>query len=689
MSQDGSITLFDSNTLSGTVLTYNVSYGLSVGSTYLARVTVGDLFDTGTSDAEFTYDDGSTAFPSVANGVGSVYEVAINGVGYMLADHPDRELKYQRRVVPLDSPRLSTSETPFSQAIDRYTLASGVDWSDGAGQLVFDRDSSSSKAFRRADGIDPFTVPGSLRLVPNGEQKVSSAYATPRVVVAGSKLYVLTGTGAFSAYDDPTDVTATTFTIAAAAALKAVCSDGTYWYYADGANVYRNNTPADPGAAWSASNAEVIEWCGDRIVIARSDGTSTTPNVVAVMASAGTEVGGTQIWTLPAETKVTSITAGDGYIWWSTYRGDNSTIFAWQIGSVESYFTALEIPAGQQATNIGYYQGNVFIRTIDLNGRGIIYRAVPNAGKLTPSRVLEIPTVGGSTQSEGDFAGDDRYVYFSWRKMGETTLTAAKTGSGIGVIDLATGGWTKWCGWRQATTEGTGAVPSIVVWFGRPVFVINDFGCVVGDIDDGAGDDGTVNTGSLETSLIDLGTSLRKVWTELDVTFDPLPSGGQIEISYSVDGGVSYDALLAAVTAGTKTARWTLGLESDVISFKIKLTGTTVTPSFRTLTVRANPVGLADQILVLPINCADRVTGLNRRELPESADGAGARRARVLENLVQSRVQVQDVDWPITGTTQTYDMIAADVTSVGVFDPSKGRQSQAQITTVTLRRSLR
>ena len=37
--------------------------------------------------------------------VGSVHEIAINGVGYMLADHPEREMRYRRRVVPLDDLR--------------------------------------------------------------------------------------------------------------------------------------------------------------------------------------------------------------------------------------------------------------------------------------------------------------------------------------------------------------------------------------------------------------------------------------------------------------------------------------------------------------------------------------------------------------------------------------------------------
>jgi len=75
--------------------------------------------------------------------------------------------------------------------------------------------------------------------------------------------------------------------------------------------------------------------------------------------------------------------------------------------------------------------------------------------------------------------------------------------------------------------------------------------------------------------------------------------------------------------------------------------------------------------------------------LPESVVGAGARRARTLEALAQTRVRVQDVDWPLTGVVHTYDVIGAETRSVGVFDRSLARQSQTQVTVLTLRRSFK
>lgn len=685
LSQDGATTLYDSATLSGADVTFDIPFTLSAGSAYIVRVTVGDGFDTGSDDSDFTFDDGSTATIAENSQVGSVYEVAINGVGYMLFDHPDRQTRYERRVVPLDSPRLSTSETPFSQAIDRYTLASSIDWSDGAGQDIANRDTSSAAAYRKSDGINPFDEKGTIRLLPAALLKDSTTFSAARCVVAGGKLYVLVGNGQFNVYDDPADASATNFSITGAGAFESVCSDGTNWYYADGANVYRNSTAAD-AAAWSTSNAHLVQWCTDRIFIARPS-SGSTPNALYEMADAGTEVGGARIWTLAVGTTITSITSGDGYVWFTGNRNDRSAVFACQLGSDNSYLTALEMPAGLTATAVGYYQGNVFIRALDPTGRGIIFRCLTADGKLTPTRVVELP--GTVDQTLGDFAGDDRYVYFSWRGMGQDTLTASKTGSGVGCIDLSTGGWSKWIGHRQATSEGSGAVPSIVMWYGRPTFVIEGYGCLVADAEDG-GDEGIVGTGALETSLIDLGTSLRKVWTELQATFDPLPAGGGIAVSYSIDGGVSYDPLTAVTTAGSKSARWTLNQESDTISFKVTLTGTTQSPRLRSLTVRANPVGLADQVIVMPVNCHDHVTGLNKHPLvDQDSEGSGARRVRTLESLVQTRVQIQDIDWPITQTSQTFDLISAEYVPTGVFDRSAGRRGDGGYTILTLRRSFK
>lgn len=463
---------------------------------------------------------------------------------------------------------------------------------------------------------------------------------------------------------------------------KAFVTDGEYWYWADGQRIVRNNKAADPGVIWSSSKAEVMEWCSDRMVIARAGSGSATPNVVAVLAQNGTEVGGSQLFTMPTGTTVTGITSGDGHVWWAATRNDISAVYAWKLGSAESYFTALELPAGQRAVALSYYLGNVFVRSIDTAGRATIYRCAPNTGTLSAFKVLTIddPAIDHTV---GVFAGDQSRVYFSWRQVGIDTIDPTRTVSGVGAIDLAGGGWTRWSTPDQSGTEGTGLVRSITSWRGKLVYTIDQYGVVVED-------DGAATSGALESSLIDLGTGLRKVFSVLDVTFDPIPLGGSITIEYSIDGGNTYIALPAVTQAGRKSARFDIDRESDVISIRTKLAATRgFSPVVRTMTLRAYPIGLADQVLILPVNCADATNGLNGQLTPDSAKGAGARRARWLEGLAQSRVKVQDVDWAVTGESYVYDVVAVDTQSVGVFDPAVNRQSQAMISTLTLRRSLK
>lgn len=681
LSQDGSSVVYDSAILSGSLVTTDLDLVLSGGSTYQFAVSASDGYDWSTEATSTVFFDGSSlADVTPLAAVGQVYEVGINGVGYMLADHPDRDIRYARRIVPLDPPRLATGDTPFSEAVERYTMLGWSDWSDGAGQRFARRDTSSAKAYYTSSGINPFE-PGELRLLPSTSQFRSSAQDPQRAVIAGGKIYIQSSGTQLAAYDDPTDVTATTFSHGAGTAVD-LASDGTYWYVADGSNVWRGATASTPGAAWSTEDAQLIEWCTDRIVIAKKTGSSTTPNAIATLSGAGAVSGpgaGSTPFTFEEETDIRSITSGDGYVWWAAARYDRSVVYSWKLGSTDSYLTAFQVPAGQEVRSVGYYQGNVFIAVTEPASTGnrlIIYRGVPQQGALTVTRVLDI--ADGVDRSVVDFAGDDRFVFFSWKTVGSF--------SGIGAIDLSTGGWAKWL----EATAGTGNVRSILSWYGRAVFTVDGSGTYIEQIASG-GNDNTVSSGVCTFSVDDLNTSQRKRFTNLRINFDPLPAGATITVAYSLDGGTSFTTLTPIVDGdGQKTADWDMDEQSDSMQLRVTLThGSTTTPVLRNVTVRANAIGLADQVLILPITCYDQVTDLRGRPLPENGAGVGAARARTLEGLVQTSVLVQDVDWQQTQTAQVFDVVACDITSVGVRDPKLGRQAQGQVAVLTLRRSVR
>lgn len=673
---DQTVTVFDTFGVASAVSSASVTVPMSGGSSYRMFVSAADRFDWSAEASVVILYDVSTGpvYPDETR-VGSVYEMAINGVGLMIADHPDKESRYTRRTVPLDKQRLATSDTPFSEKIDRYTMVGQIDWSDGAGQEFYNRESSTPQAYGSSSGVAPFEV-GRLTLSPGVVPFVTAAGAGARfLAVASGKLY-MAEPGQVSVMATPTSASLTTFSVAGAATPVAFTSDGVYWYLSDGANIYRNNTAAS-AAAWSTVDAQIIKWCTDRIIVAYKGGTSSVANVVEVLNYAtGVGVGGSQKWTFEEETQVRSITSGDGYVWWAATRGAQSAIYGWKLGSTDSFILSFQMPQGQEARAISYYQGNVFIRAAALTDTGtkvIIYRAATSSGMLVPSRVLEIDDAAVD-QGDGDFSGDDRFVYFSWRKMNGTS-------AGIGKIDLSTGGWCK-----SLQSAVTGPVRSIVQYGSLTAFSVDNSGFSIEDVGHLAA------SGTLDTSLWDLGTGLRKSFELMELHFTPLPLDSSIAVHCSFDGGITF-TLFGTVTGPlTQSCTFPISREADSIALRFVLTAATGLvqgPSLRSVTIRAYPMGIADQELVVTINCADQVTGLNGRPLPENAPGAGSRRLRALEALAQSKVAVQDVDWAVTRQTQVFDLISVEAISAGVFDSHVNRQAQAMPAKVTLRRNVK
>lgn len=189
--------------------------------------------------------------------VGKVYEVGINGVGYMLADHPETERRWSRRTVPLEPQRFATSETPFSQSIERYSFLKMDDWTDGRDQRFYDREASSAAAFFEGEMVDPFTSQGEVTLLPTTELEKSTTYATPHLVVVGDVAYVLTGQNTLEYSSDGTTWTPITLTDGlegTTLTVESLTTDGQYWYAATGRSIIRGTT-SDPAGEWALREA--------------------------------------------------------------------------------------------------------------------------------------------------------------------------------------------------------------------------------------------------------------------------------------------------------------------------------------------------------------------------------------------------------------------------------------------------
>lgn len=670
--QLGLVTLYTSGTRFGSETDFTLDYVLNGGSTYRVQVRVFDGFEWSPwASSTFTVFLSTVEDVEALQSVGSVYEIGINGKGYMLKDGPDR--KYRRQSATLESPRFATGDTPFSEAIERYTMVGFSDWDGGAGQYLASRTRSVRNRFWRSEGIDPFDENG-LRLLSSTTREVSSAYAGSRAVVASGRVFVQTGDKQITSLAEVGGA-ATVFNVAGATIIKSMASDGTHWYATDGVSIWRGSSAADPGAAWSAVGCDVIEWATDRLVGTYVNGSGA--GVFTSFAPAGTEEVASGRFNFPAAT-ITTFAAAEGYVWFSVQRGDRTEIRSWQLGADPTSVSrvAADIPAGESVTSIGSYLGNLFVRAscscVGGGTRAIIYRGVTTDGTVVLSRLTGIPG-SGVDHGPGTFGGSDRFGFFSWRSM------TADGRSGVGAIDLAGGGWATW--FAADDVDASGAVTSIVDWKGRVAFVVAGSGLwVQGDT--------PVPTGWVRSSIDDLGSGLSKVLNDIQIITTPLPGSASVEVRYSLDNGQTYLSAGAPLdSGGSMDALFPIGHRVASFGIEVTLNADTISPVLTMAQLRVHPLSLADRILVLPVNCADQLTGMNGQTLPDSGPGAGMRRARELEALMSTRIKLQDVDWPWTRIDEIWEVVGVDVQMDGVFDRSKGRRVDSGVCVLTLRRS--
>lgn len=660
---DGTL-LFNTPLNSGADTSFTVPFLLQPFSTYRVTVKVVDGIDDDTDAVTFTTQAfGEPTFPD-NEAVGSVYEVAINGTGYMLADSPERPVR--RQVGQIEPERFATGATPFSEAVDRYTYLTFRDWSGGEGQPHFDKEDSDPSRYWYSQLVDPFAVPGEIRPTKAMAQKISSTHTNMQAVVASGDLFVLTSDTELTARDTTISGTNTAFT-ASSGVISSLASDGTNWYATNGDVIRRNNVAANPGANWSTVDVTEIGWIGDRL--AGLDTAASPPNFTTFDDAGAEEVAGGRFTFAGGDLR--GIAAGDGFVWWGVNRESSSTIHAWRVDSTEGATIALSLPLEEKVAGLFFYLGNVMIGTV-VEDRFKIYRAIPNEGRLTPEFITETETDGADRVW---FAGRDRFIAFSWPSMTQGN------NPGIGVMDLETGGYARF---SFAIANNT-PLDGVVAWEGEFAFTVTGVGAYA------LADSGAWTTGGfLITSSSSLNSVTVKSVDEVQIATHPLLNVAEVDVSLSTDTNATHQLVGTQDTEGSVGATFNPIVAGRDIALRIDLTaensGLNASPRVKILSVKLHPFNLADEIVVLPVNCADRLNGLNGQELPESGPGAGLSRAAELQGLVGKNVVLQFIDWPRTGITNTYQVIGADTETIGVFNPQRGERVDSAVCQLTLRR---
>src|SRR3954469_11975817 len=132
------------------------------------------------------------------------WPVAINGRNYMLDEQPITAFsRWQIETIPLlkqqfDSNKVSAESSINPQGFWRRGQDS---FHHGAGQTYRDRDDAADQyRFRASKGLDPWTR-YEMNLLPDTEQKKSSAELKVLLAVAGDRLYLAAGAAVWYTLD--------------------------------------------------------------------------------------------------------------------------------------------------------------------------------------------------------------------------------------------------------------------------------------------------------------------------------------------------------------------------------------------------------------------------------------------------------------------------------------------------------
>lgn len=186
---------------------------------------------------------------------------------------------YQRSFAQIRKDQFDNQQVPGEQSIYGWWLRSQSNFQQGAGTQFLDttEDSTLSQRYYYSEGLDTLSTPGQVSLLQASKSVVTGLTGPVRlrgVQIAGvdSVLVLDTGAKTLKSYNAAGTLT-NTYTMPATAALSnTFTDDGTNYYFADTAGIWKGAiaTPATPATKlWntpSSSGANVIAWVKGRLV---------------------------------------------------------------------------------------------------------------------------------------------------------------------------------------------------------------------------------------------------------------------------------------------------------------------------------------------------------------------------------------------------------------------------------------
>lgn len=511
--------------------------------------------------------------PATVADIPTVFDIVINGVGYMFDKR--REDQALMGHTPTFVPRNNNSGVYGDNEQDFFLTGSQKDWSGGSEQRHWAADEEHSNRFWDSMACE-IHIPGEIRL--SQKPRVNSIES----IYAGcgrfddTAHFLASATTAYTVYDSI--VTSMGAHGAGTPFAYGVCTDGRYHYVSGLSGIRKWD-----GITWSDFalgnfgsiaylNNQLYACDGINLVVFSSTGVPTT--LYSWVNATGVAY---------QRTRVKVITYGSNLLVYMRMRSANRPEL-WMFDG-ESTFRVAQLPIGVGGDAV--------------ESNGIVF--------LSSAELSNQPSLSGTTWPVGViYAWVNGSIQEAWRddRIGNSQIPALQ--EAIPTLGLLAGNLIFSCTnkdgrfLKQYNLE-TGSTETITTWVSETgsaittLFISSSLGsiCLVGqDVDATVWPAfaGFSDSGTLDSSLYDFGSSLKKLFRSVRIDFET-PAVTSVNVSYRLDTlEGAYTAVAGPIVSGVDIPLPD-NLIGNSISIRVTLTTgiSTSTPVVRRLYVRAAP----------------------------------------------------------------------------------------------------
>jgi hypothetical protein len=543
-----------------------------------------------------------TASAALSMGAVGVFDVALNGIGYMLDLQHPAGMPFTLETIPMlhamfledrgTTPIGEHSLTPYD-----YWRRSQDTWDGGGGQIFADHHDSVAGQYHTSLGVDPWTE-GEFSMLHDTSSKLSSANSNLQIAVAGSYLYVLDGTALKYTADltgtpSFTTVTATGGDSALSSAISIV-SDGNLVYIADANRLHYTTKNTATFTKYHTSDQTGIT------LLAFAKGrlfTAVGRTLYTHSGTAGSAVATSYFQHPNTDWTWTAVAEGNDVIYFAGFSGHVSYVYS---ATIKPDGTGLDVPVVVATLPIGEIARSLIVYfDVAVIGTDTGFRAAVIGGSAGQLTIGKLVNIGHAVKT---FEKQDRFIWFGWQNY-DTTHT------GLGRIDLSTFNQDvpAYATDLQAATQG---VPTSVVTFQSiRVFALASVGIYAESTD-------KVATASLTTGLFnfELADPKRAIKTSIQYSV----GAGSFTFALAVDGAAAQtigNVVVTSAAAGNSVDITLPQVTGRLLEMSLTLsrssTDHTAGPVIDRMTLMVEPVPQRRRMWSLPILLATEVIDRN------------------------------------------------------------------------------